>query len=121
MQRVNDDYTTFIDIVVGYEKGEFISYDRFEKGYVLPEDCRNKQGGNVFVENLAESIRADIAHVNETKQYPFKLSVSMGGSGWKAREIESLDGLIEQADQKMYAEKRAKKLAVAEALKKDNK
>ena len=277
VQRVNDDYTTFIDIVVGYEKGEFISYDRFEKGYVLPEDCRNKQGGNVFVvnqifyqnccygyavcqrvdsvvasglyysmlmeigvamenvrqsmllkdavdclngmwcydnlthlynrsgffyeakcildrlkdnddyafiifldadglktindtmghevgdlmireigsivhknttnemlgmryggdefvifggfpvggksvvENLAESIRADIAHVNETKQYPFKLSVSMGGSGWKAREIESLDGLIEQADQKMYAEKRAKKLAAAEAAKKDNK
>lgn len=56
-----------------------------------------------------ESVMADITRVNEARRYPFKLSVSMGGSGWKAREIESLDDLIEQADKEMYAEKRAKK------------
>lgn len=277
VQKVNNDYTPMIDIAVGYENGEFVSYDRFEKGYVLPDACRNKKGGNVFVvnqlfyqnccygytvcqrvdsvvasglyysmlmeigvamenvrqsmllkdavdclngmwcydnlthlynrsgffyeakcildrlqaedqyafilfmdadglktindtmghevgdlmirevgaivhkntsaemlgmryggdefvifggfpqggrdivDNLADAIRADIARVNAARRYPFKLSVSMGGSGWKARDIDSLDVLIEQADKKMYQEKRAKKLAAAEAAKKDSK
>lgn len=50
-QRINNDYTEFIDIAVGYEKRQFVTYDRFEKGYVLPEECRNKTGGNIFVVN----------------------------------------------------------------------
>jgi PleD family two-component response regulator len=37
----------------------------------------------------------------------------MGVSTLKARAIDSLDAVIEQADQKMYQEKRAKKLAAA--------
>lgn len=272
-QKTNDDYTPWIDISVGYEKKAFITYDRFEKGYVLPEECRNKSGGNTYVvnqifyqntcygyavcervesvvasglyysmlmemgvamenvrqsmllkdavdrlngmwcydnltalynrsgftyeaksimdnlradnknvfiifmdadglktindtlgheagdllireigaiihknttnemlamryggdefvifggfaddesiivEELAENIRKDIRKVNESRKYPFTVSVSMGGSGWKARDIESLDMVIEQADKQMYQEKRAKKLAAANANK----
>ena len=266
-QKINDDYTPLIDIAVGYEKGEFVSYDSFEKGYVLPIECRNKSGGNTFVvnqifyqnccygyavcqrvesvvasglyysmlmeigvamenvrqsmflkdavdrlngmwcydnltalynrsgftyeaksimdnlraddknvfiifmdadglktindtlgheagdllireigaiihknttsemlamryggdefvifggfgpgeryivENLAANIKADIEKVNASRKYPFIVSVSMGGSGWKARDVESLDVLIEQADKEMYQEKRRKKMA----------
>ncbi len=51
VQKVNDDYTPLIDIAVGYEKRQFVTYDRFEKGYVLPMECRNKSGGNTFVVN----------------------------------------------------------------------
>jgi len=51
VQKVNEDYTPFIDIAVGYENRQFVSYDRFEKGYVLPIECRNKLSGNTFVVN----------------------------------------------------------------------
>lgn len=266
VQKVNDNYTPLIDISVGYENREYVSYDSFPKGFVLPEECRNKSGGNTFVVNqifyenycygyavcqrvesvvasglyysmlmeigvamenvrqsmllkdavdrlngmwcydnltalynrsgfsyeaksimdnlraddknvfilfmdadglknindtmgheagdllireigaiihknttnemlgmryggdefvifggfadgerakvdsLAENIKADIERVNASRKYPFKVSVSMGGSGWKARDIESLDVLIEQADKEMYQEKRRKKM-----------
>lgn len=266
VQKINDDYTPLIDIAVGYENGSFVSYDSFEKGFVLPEDCRNKSSGNTFVVNqifyqnccygyavcqrvesvvasglyysmlmeigvamenvrqsmllkdavdrlngmwcydnltalynrsgfsyeaksimdnlraddknvfilfmdadglksindtlgheagdllireigaiihknttnemlgmryggdefvifggfadgerekvevLANNIREDIAKVNASRKYPFIVSVSMGGSGWKARDVESLDALIEQADKEMYQEKRRKKM-----------
>ncbi len=51
VQKVNEDYTNLIDIAVGYENREFVSYDKFEKGYVLPKECRNKSGGKTFVVN----------------------------------------------------------------------
>ena len=271
---VNDDYTEYIDIAVAYEKGKFVSYKKFPKGFVLPEECRSKSGGNTFVvnqifyhnccygyavaqrvdsvvasglyysmlmeigvgldnvrqrmllkdavdrlngmwcydnltmlynrsgfsyeaksmmdhfkaddknvfiifmdadglkaandtlghevgdlmireigaivhknvsgemlgmryggdefvlfggykdgheyklERVVESIREDMKEVNESGKHPFTLSASMGVSTWKAREIDSLDEVIEQADQKMYQEKRAKKLRLAEEAKK---
>ena len=271
---VNDDYTEYIDIAVAYEKGKFVSYKKFPKGFVLPEECRSKSGGNTFVVNqifyhnccygyavaqrvdsvvasglyysmlmeigvgldnvrqrmllkdavdrlngmwcydnltmlynrsgfsyeaksmmdhfkaddknvfiifmdadglkaandtlghevgdlmireigaivhknvsgemlgmryggdefvlfggykdgheykldrVVESIREDMKEVNESGKHPFTLSASMGVSTWKAREIDSLDEVIEQADQKMYQEKRAKKLRLAEEAKK---
>lgn len=266
VRKVNDDYTPFIDIAVGYENREFVEYGRFEKGYVLPEECRNKSGGNVYVvnqifyqnhcygyvvcqrvesvvasglyysmlmeigialenvrqsmllidavdrlngmwcydnltalynrsgfsyeaksimdnlradnknvfilfmdadglkpindtlgheagdmlireigaivhknttnemlgmryggdefvifggytdeesdmvEKIVANINADIARVNTMRKYPFQLSVSIGSSSWKARDVESLDVLIEQADKEMYEEKRRKKM-----------
>lgn len=51
VMQVNGDYTEFIDVAVGYEKGQFVKYDKFKKGLVLPEDCRNKSGGNVYAVN----------------------------------------------------------------------
>ena len=77
-----------------------------------------KDGQEYKVEAIVESIREDMRETNMSGKYPFKLSASMGISTWKAKEITSLDEVIEQADQKMYQEKRAKKLAAAEAAKK---
>lgn len=263
--HVNDDYTSQIEMALAYEKGKFVEYDRFEKGYVLPEECRNKSGGNTFVVNqifyqnccygyavcqrvdsvvasglyysmlmeigvalenvrqrmllkdavdrlngmwcydnltmlynrsgfsyeaksilehlksddknvfiifmdadglkkvndtlghemgdlmireigaivhrnisngmlgmryggdefvlfggfadkengmldrILESIQEDIKEVNNARKYPFTVSVSVGASHWRAKEIDSLDALIEQADKEMYEEKRRKK------------
>lgn len=51
VQKVNHDYTSLIEVAVSYENKEFVSYDKFEKGYVLPIECRNKSGGNTYVVN----------------------------------------------------------------------
>lgn len=264
--HVNDDYTPYIDMAIAYENGEFVTYNKFQKGFVLPEECRTKSSGNTFIVNqifyqnccygyavcqrvdsvvasglyysmlmeigvglenvrqrmllkdavdrlngmwcydnltmlynrsgfsyeaksfmdhfksddmnifvifmdadglkqandtfgheigdlmireigavvhknvsgemlgmryggdefvlfggfkdneeykvdrVLESIREDFKEVNNSGKHPFTLSASMGVSKWKAREVKSLDEIIEQADQKMYEEKRQKKL-----------
>lgn len=79
-----------------------------------------QDGEEKKVELLLESIRNDFKEVNESGKYPFTLSASMGVSVWKAKDITKLDDVIEMADQQMYQEKRAKKLAAAEAAKKGN-
>lgn len=64
---------------------------------------------NKFVEEISEMICQDIRDVNAAKIYDFPLSASIGGSSWRAREIDELSVLIEQADKRMYEEKRRKK------------
>lgn len=64
------------------------------------------------VDQLVESIREDFRDVNQSGKYPFILSASMGVSKWKATDITSLDAVIEEADQRMYEEKRQKKKQV---------
>jgi len=49
--HVNGDYTEYIDMAIAYEKGQFVEYKKFQKGFVLPEECRTKSGGNTFVVN----------------------------------------------------------------------
>lgn len=61
------------------------------------------------VDQIVESIKEDIKEVNESGKYPFTLSASIGVSCWKARDIDSLDNVIELADQQMYEDKRKKK------------
>ena len=276
IMQVNDDYTEYIDVPIAYEKGKFVSYKKFPKGFVLPEECRTKSGGNTYVVNqicyqnccygyavcqrvdsvvasglyysmlmeigvglenvrqsmllkdavdrlngmwcydnltmlynrsgfsyeaktmmdrfkaedmnafiifmdadglktandtlghdvgdmmireigaivhknvsnemlgmryggdefvlfggykdekkyildrIVQSIRDDMTEVNDSGKHLFKLSASIGVSSWKAKENSNLEEMIEQADQKMYQEKRAKKLAAAEAAKKNS-
>ena len=265
VQKVNDDYTPYIEMAVAFEDGKLTDYENFPKGFVLPEECRNKSGGNTYVvnqifyqnycygyavsqrvqsvvasglyysmlmeigvglENLRQSmllkdavdrlngmwcydnltslynrsgfayeaksimdhfraddknvfiifmdadglktvndtlgheagdllireigaivhkntssgmlgmryggdefvifggfsdeepdmvdkviagIKAEIIRVNESRKYPFLVSVSIGSSKWRAREIENLETLMEQADKEMYQEKQKKK------------
>ena len=49
--HVNDDYTPKIEIALAYENGEFVEYPKFDKGFVLPQECRTKSGGNTYVVN----------------------------------------------------------------------
>ena len=49
LQEMDVNYTEEITIPLAYENGEFRSYESFPKGMVLPEECRNRQGGNFFV------------------------------------------------------------------------
>ena len=72
-----------------------------------------KDGQSDAVDRIIQSIRDDMRETNQSGKYPFKLSASIGLSVRKAREVSNLDEIIEQADQKMYQEKRAKKLAAA--------
>ena len=71
-----------------------------------------KDGQSDMVERVVQSIRDDMRETNQTGKYPFKISASIGVSTCKAREVSSLDEMIEEADKKMYQEKRAKKLSV---------
>lgn len=59
---------------------------------------------------VVDAIQSAISEINEEKKYPFRLSVSIGESSWKASEIEDLSKLIDQADQKMYEQKKAKRM-----------
>jgi len=68
-----------------------------------------KEGEEYKVDQILESIRADFKDVNESSKYPFSLSASMGVSKWKACNIRSLDSVIEEADKRMYEEKRERK------------
>lgn len=47
--QVNTDYTDQIHIPLAYEDGQFKSYERFSKGLVLPEECRNRSGGICYI------------------------------------------------------------------------
>lgn len=85
-------------ISMRYGGDEFVIFG----GYESNEPCKAR--------NLIDAIQSTISEINEEKKYPFRISVSMGESGWKARDIEDLSKLIEQADQQMYEEKRKKKM-----------
>ena len=67
------------------------------------------------VDRIVDSIREDFREVNKSGKYPFVLSASIGVSMWKAKDVESLETVIEQADQRMYEEKREKKRKAAES------
>ncbi len=49
LQQVNSDYTSQITIPMAYEDGEFREYGAFPKGQVLPDECRDRDGGNFYV------------------------------------------------------------------------
>lgn len=49
IMQVNSGFTDKIYAPLAYEDGDFHSYPYFDKGLVLPEECRNKNGGNVYI------------------------------------------------------------------------
>lgn len=49
LMQVSTDYTEEITIPLAYENEHFTEYDGFSKGLVLPEECRNRSGGNYYV------------------------------------------------------------------------
>lgn len=116
LKKIND--------TMGHEAGDLLIH---EIGSVVHKNVYDdmlgmRYGGDEFVifggfavgekqkvERVVESIREDIRLVNASGKYKFTVSVSMGGSGWRARDVDNLGKLIEQADKQMYEEKRMKK------------
>jgi len=49
LQQVSSDYTPEITIPMAYEDGKFCEYGAFRKGQVLPDECRDRDGGNFYV------------------------------------------------------------------------
>ncbi|MDD6155625.1 MAG: GGDEF domain-containing protein [Lachnospiraceae bacterium] len=72
--------------------------------FVVFGECITEQEPIVFI----ESVHEEICEVNKNRN-DFNLSCSMGYSLHNAVEIEDLNGLIEEADKKMYEEKKAKR------------
>ncbi len=95
-------------LAMRYGGDEFVVFGGFEK------DNRK------LVDDFAASIQRDIEEANASGKYEFHLSVSMGGSGWEAKDIEDLSVLIKQADELMYIQKREKKRKAAESSKNGN-
>lgn len=73
----NSTLTDKIYIPLAYEDGKFSSYPYFDRGMVLPEDCRNRGSGNVYVitpcffENsyFGYSVCTNAENVSENIQY----------------------------------------------------
>lgn len=49
LMHVNTDYTEMIELPLAYENNVMCSYKSFPKGMVLPEEVRNREGGNYYV------------------------------------------------------------------------
>ena len=105
--------TTEVDIVVMAR--EIYRSDGDKKPFTLLhywEILRDKPKWANQYETQSSSKRTKI---NASGKYEFNISVSMGGSGWLAKDIEDLSVLIKQADEQMYEQKREKKRKAAES------
>lgn len=105
----------------GHEMGDLLISTMAE---VIRENVRDKEiamryGGDEFVimgeqdgdgrmGNLEDGLRKGMDLWNR-KNDIFCLSASIGGSSFRADEVEDLGRLVEQADRRMYEEKRGKK------------
>ncbi len=58
------------------------------------------------IQNVINAIQKSVKNRNEKGENPFTLCVSIGGAGYKAKEIADLNQLIADADRSMYEEKR---------------
>lgn len=112
-----------VNDTLGHECGDqFIS----EMAEVLKSCLRENEllmryGGDEFVifggcksddevASYVKSINDTIESLNAKAVRPYKLATSIGYSTYEAKEIENLSGLIEEADKKMYEQKREKRM-----------
>lgn len=116
LKQVNDNF--------GHEAGDVLIRGMAEvlKASVKEGQIIMRYGGDEFVilgscadradaQQLAQTIRDGMEQRNRRGDIPFPLSASIGVSCYHASEITNLDRLIEQADKKMYDEKRRKRTA----------
>ena len=111
LKKVND--------TLGHEVGDDLIREMAE---CIKENLNNdmlamRYGGDEFVifgsctegkqvSNIIKRIQNSVKDCNRKDKNPFLLRVSIGGTEYKAREIEDLNQLIVDADKSMYAEKR---------------
>lgn len=105
----------------GHEMGDLLISTMAEiiKKTIFEKELAMRYGGDEFViigemgsddrlGHLTDQLRAEM-DVWNSRNDKFRLSASIGGSSFQAEEIEDLNKLIEQADRRMYEEKRKKK------------
>lgn len=114
LKQVNDN--------IGHEAGDELIRGMAEtiKLNIKEDQLAMRYGGDEFVvfgacddgalDKLMNGIRATMTWRNQRKGNRFELQASMGASTYDVNEIESLDKLIEKADEKMYEEKKRRKL-----------
>lgn len=51
IQQIQEDYTPLIEIPLVYQNGTYTSFGKFPKGMVLPQEYRERKGGNTYVVN----------------------------------------------------------------------
>ncbi len=107
---------------MGHEMGDWMIREMAE---VIKENLSENQiamryGGDEFVilgsvenreqlEKLPDKLRASMKNRSMQNNNLFELKASIGMSIYRAKEIKNLDTLIEDADKKMYEEKRSRK------------
>lgn len=129
-RNIEEAFLLFIDIDglkqvndnLGHEAGDELIRGMAEaiKLNVRDNQLAMRYGGDEFVvfgaceegalDKLMNGIRATMNWRNQKKGNKFVLQASMGASTYRVSEITSLDKLIEQADEKMYEEKKRKRL-----------
>jgi len=69
------------------------------------------QAGERAVEAAVGRLREALARHNAEEERPYDLSLSLGFSGFDPAAPQDIEALLESADQQMYVQKRAKRLA----------
>ncbi|HEX8242992.1 MAG TPA: two-component regulator propeller domain-containing protein [Longimicrobium sp.] len=68
-------------------------------------------GGDAAVAAASARLREAVALHNATAERPYELSLSLGFSGYDPAAPRTIESLLDDADQQMYAHKRGKRLA----------
>jgi len=114
MKLINDQH--------GHEAGDLALCDTAN---LLRKACREvdvvaRFGGDEFVvfaldfdvnglEVLRQRVKAAISELNASGDRPFRLSMSLGAAFFTPETPETIDALLDRADQEMYEQKRARK------------
>ena len=64
--------------------------------------------GENSLEKFIEQVQKNIKKINDSKEYPFEISASIGGVSKKVTDIHDFDKMYKQADKEMYKIKKAK-------------
>ena len=107
---------------LGHEMGDALICEMAEiiKQFTNQHRIAMRYGGDEFVifgrcksgetaETLIGELRIRMTQRNSRKVYPFEVQASIGNTVYHAKNMESLEQMIEIADKKMYEEKRRKR------------
>lgn len=107
---------------MGHEMGDALICEMAEiiKQFTNQHRMAMRYGGDEFVifgccksgeteESLIEEVRTRMVQRNGRRVYPFEVKASIGNTVYRAKDMESLEQMIEIADKKMYEEKRRKR------------
>lgn len=129
-EKHKDVYIIFADIdglkktndTLGHKYGDafIMAIADCMKATVQKKQLLMRYGGDEFVifsgcdteeeaHKQVEEIRDQMQKKNESGQYPFRIEASMGISVYNSSKIKDLSLLIEEADKKMYLEKKRRK------------